>query len=62
MEKKMRYRGTICVDVWTDSREEAEKKVMDIVLGLPNAFQVALSRLPHGSKNSLVEENHDRQV
>ena len=58
----MRYRATICVDVWTDSKEEAEKEVEDIVLGLPNSFQIALSRLPHGSKISLVKENHDRQV
>ena len=58
----MRYRATICVDVWTDSKEEAEKKVDSIVLGLPNSFQIALSRLPHGSKISLVKENHDQQV
>jgi len=58
----MRYRATICVDIWTDSKEGAEKKVEDIVLGLPNSFQIALSRLPHGSKISLVKENHDRQV
>ena len=58
----MRYRATICVDVWTDSKEEAEKEVEDIVLGLPNSFQIALSRMPHGSKISLVKENHDRQV
>ena len=50
------------MDIWTDSKEEAEKKVEDIVLGLPNSFQIALSRLPHGSKISLVKENHDRQV
>ena len=48
----MRYRATICVDVWTDSKEEAEKEVEGIVLGLPNSFQIALSRLPHGSKIS----------
>ena len=58
----MRYRATICVDVWTDSKEEAEKKVEGIVLGLPNSFQIALSRLPHGSKISFEQENHDRQV
>ena len=58
----MRYRATICVDVWTDSKEEAEKEVENIVLGLPNSFQIALSRLPHGSKISLVKENHDQQV
>ena len=58
----MRYRATICVDVWADSKEEAEKKVEDIVLGLPNSFQIALSRTPHGSKISLVKENHDQQV
>ena len=58
----MRYRATICVDVWTDSKEEAEKKVESIVLGLPDSFQIALSRLPHGSKISFEQENHDRQV
>ena len=58
----MRYRATIGLDIFVDSKEEAEKKVEDIVLGLPNSFQIALSRLPHGSKISLVKENHDRQV
>ena len=57
----MRYRATICVDVWTDSKEEAEKKVEDIVLGLPNSFQIALSRLPHGSEISLVSEEPTHQ-
>ena len=52
----------IAVRVWADSREEAEKQVDDLVLGIPNSFQISLSRLPHGSKISLVEENHDRQV
>ena len=58
----MRYRATIAVDVFVDTKEEAEKGVQDIVLGLPNSFQIALSRLPHGSEISLVKENHDRQV
>ena len=58
----MRYRATICVDCFVDSKEEAEKEVEGIVLGLPNSFQIALSRLPHGSKISLVKENHDQQV
>ena len=58
----MRYRATIAVDVFVDTKEEAEKRVQDIVLGLPNSFQMAINRLPHGSKISLVEENHDRQV
>ena len=59
----MRYRATICVDVWADTKEEAENEVEGIVLGLPpNSFQIALSRLPHGSKISLVKENHDQQV
>ena len=58
----MRYRAEICVDVFADTKEEAEKRVQDIVLGLPNSFQIAINRLPHGSKISLVEENHDRQV
>ena len=59
----MRYRATIAVDLLVDTKEEAEKRVQDIVLGLPpNSFQIALSRLPHGSKISLVKENHDQQV
>ena len=49
----MRYRATICVDIWADTKEEAEKKSSDIVLGLPNSFQIELSRTPHGSKISL---------
>ena len=56
----MRYRATIAVDVFVDTKEEAEKRVQDIVLGLPNSFSMAISRLPHGSKISLVKENHDR--
>ena len=58
----MRFPASIAVDIFVDTKEEAEKRVQDIVLGLPNSFQVAISRLPHGSKISLVEENHDRQV
>ena len=58
----MRYRATIGVDIWTDTKDEAEKEVEGIILGLPNSLLIALSRLPHGSKISLVEENHDRQV
>ena len=58
----MRYRATIAVDVFVDTKEEAEKKVEGIILDLPNSLLMALSRLPHGSKISLVEENHDRQV
>ena len=57
----MRYRATICVDVWADSKEEAEKRVQDIVLGLPNSFFMAISRLPHGSKISLVSEEPTHQ-
>ena len=58
----MRFRATIDVDIFVDTKEEAEKRVQDIVLGLPNSFQMTIDRLPHGSKISLVEENHDRQV
>ena len=53
----MRYRATIKVDVWADTLLEAEKKVDDIVLGLPNSFQIALEPLPHGSKISLIQED-----
>ena len=53
----MRYRATIAVDVFVDTKEEAEKRVQDIVLGLPNSFQIALEPLPHGSKISLIQED-----
>ena len=53
----MRYRATICIDGWADSKEEAEMLVDIHVLSLPNAFQVALSRMPHGSDISLTKEN-----
>ena len=54
----MRYRATICIDVWADSKEEAEMLVDIHVLGIPNAFQIALSWMPHGAEISLVKE-HD---
>ena len=57
----MRYRATIGVDIFVDSKEEAEKMVENIVLGLPNSFQMALSRMPHGSKISLVSEEPTHQ-
>ena len=55
----MRYRGTIAIDVWADSIEEAEEQVDGIVLGLPNAFQMALESLPHGSEISLIKEDRE---
>ena len=57
----MRYRATIGIDCFVDSKEEAEKKVEGIILGLPNSFLMALSRLPHGSKISLVSEEPTHQ-
>ena len=57
----MRYRATIAVDVFVDTKEEAEKRVQDIVLGLPNSFSMAISRLSHGSKISLVSEKPTHQ-
>jgi len=57
----MRYRATIGLDIFADSKEEAEKIVEDVVLGLPNSFQMALSRMPHGSKISLVSEEPTHQ-
>tara|TARA_Y100000310_G_scaffold158298_1_gene157721 strand:- start:206 stop:406 length:201 start_codon:yes stop_codon:yes gene_type:complete len=53
----MRYQAIIAVRVWDDTKEGAEKQIDDIVLGIPNAFQIALSRLPHGSKISLDQES-----
>ena len=58
----MRFRASIAVDIFVDTKEEAEKKVEGIILDLPNSLLIALSRLPHGSKISFEEENHDRQV
>ena len=58
----MRYRANIYVDVWADTKEEAEKMVDNIVLGLPNSFQDTLIKLPHGSETSLVKENPDSNV
>ena len=53
----MRYQAIIAVRVWADSREGAEKQIENVVKDIPNSFQMALSRLPHGSEISLVEEN-----
>ena len=55
----MRYQATIAVRVWADSIEEAEEQVDGIVLGLPNAFQMALESLPHGSEISLIKEDRE---
>ena len=52
----MRYRAKIYVDVFSDTKEGAEKQVENIVLGLPNSFQDQIIRLPHGSKISLDEQ------
>jgi len=52
----------IAVRVWADSREEAEKQVDDLVLGIPNSFQIALESLPHGSEISLIQEDPDSNV
>ena len=49
----MRYRATIYVDLHTDNKKEAEKKLMDIVLDIPNSFQGDISEMPHGSEISL---------
>ena len=57
----MRFRASIAVDIFVDTKEEAEKRVQDIVLGLPNSFLMAISRLPHGSKISLVSEEPPHQ-
>ena len=52
-----RYRGIIAVDVWVNSAEEAEEQVNDIVLGISNAFQISVERLPHGSEISLTDKD-----
>ena len=56
----MRYRQTICVDIFVDNMEEDEKKAFENTMKLPNSFQVALSRLPHGSNISLDNENEGK--
>ena len=53
----MRYRATIYVDIFSDTKEEAEKKCMDIVLGIPNSFQGDVSECTHGSEISLNTED-----
>ena len=45
----MRYRLTMLVDIFVDTKEEAEEKAMEIVLGIPNSLQDTLIELPHGS-------------
>ena len=50
---RYRYRATIYVDVWSESKLGAEEQVEDIVLDIPNAFQTEMIELPHGSKISL---------
>ena len=49
-----RYRSVIMVDVWSNTKEEAEKKSLDIVLGIPNSFLETTSELEHGSDISLI--------
>ena len=49
---RYRYRATIYVDVWSESKLGAEEQVEDIVLDIPNAFQTDMIELPHGSKIS----------
>ena len=49
----MRYRTTICVDIFADTLGEAEKMVDDLVIKTPNSFQVDICELPHGSEISL---------
>ena len=55
-----RYRSTILVNIWADSKEEAEDKSLDIVLGIPNSFQDTLIKLPHGSEISLDSQEPER--
>ena len=55
-----RYRATILVDIWADTKEEAEDKSLDIVLGIPNSFQDTLIKLPHGSEISLDSQEPER--
>ena len=50
-----RYRATICVDVWTETKEDAEDEVQKIVENLPNSFKASVSRMPHGSKMSFSD-------
>ena len=53
----MRYRAEVYIDIWANSKEEAEEQMEDQVLKIPNAFIEAVSRMPHGSKISIVQED-----
>ena len=53
----VRYRLTLMVDLWADTKEGAEKQAEGIVLGIPNSFQTDVSELPHGSEISLIKED-----
>ena len=52
----MRYRATIYVDIFTDSKEEAEDHVQEIVNKIPNSFNGSIERMPHGSKISFISD------
>ena len=52
----MRYRATIFIDLWHDSKEDAEEEAEKIVKSIPNAFSDGLSALPHGSEISLESQ------
>lgn len=52
----MRYRGTIYIDVYADSRDEAENELSEIVLGLKGSFLGEVIPAPHGSKLNLIGE------
>ena len=56
----MRYRQTICVDIFVDNMEEEGRKANENVMKLPNSFQVELTRFPHGSNISLDNENEGK--
>ena len=58
----MRYRATIYVDFWEDDVKEAAKELEKVVKSIPNSFSDGISALPHGSKISFEQENHDQQV
>ena len=52
-----RFRAEVFVDVWEDTIEEAEERVEEILKGIPNSFAGRITRLPHGSKISLIQED-----
>ena len=55
----MRYRTTIYVDFFTDSKQEAEAMALEAVLSINNACLGDTVEMPHGSVLSFDKEESD---